>query len=84
MADTYGRWTYDPNTPEEKKCDMDRIADYIHKQNYTPKTDLKNLIDMIFLHYDGELEQNGKDFTIDGCIEYVEQSGGLKEFDYYC
>lgn len=84
MVDTYGRWTYDPNTPEEKKCDMDRLADYIRKQNYTPKTDLEHLADMIFLLYDSELEQTKADFTLEGCIEYVELSGGLKEFDYYC
>ena len=29
MVDTYGRWTYEPDTPEEKKCDCDRIADWI-------------------------------------------------------
>ena len=25
----------------------------------------------------------GEEFTIDGCKQYVEDSGGLREFDYY-
>ena len=50
---------------------------------------------MILLHFDcsdnyGEYDEQtgfggyGKEFTIDGCKQYVEDSGGIKEFDYYC
>ena len=26
MVDWYGKWTYEPNTPEEEKCDYDRMG----------------------------------------------------------
>lgn len=84
MVDWYGRWTYEPNTPEEKKCDYDRMAEYIISQGYEPETDLENLITMIFSHYDFELEETGEDFTMEGCIEYINNTGSLADFDYYC
>ena len=31
-----GQWTYDPNTPEDKKCDLDRAADMILR-SYKPQ-----------------------------------------------
>lgn len=27
MVDYYGRWTYELNTPENKKCDLDRTME---------------------------------------------------------
>ena len=37
MIDYYGQWTYEPDTPKEKKCDCDRIADWIKEKDYKPK-----------------------------------------------
>lgn len=88
MVDQFGRWSYEPNTPAEKKCDMDYIADYIVSQSYVPKTDIENVALMIILHFENELENNEWDwFTfknnwIDDVIAFVEASGGLREFDW--
>lgn len=95
MVDTYGRWTYEANTPENKKCDCDLIADWILANKYTPKTSIENLVSMIILHFDcpdnyGEYDPQtgcggyGNGFTIDECKRYVEDSGGFAEFDYEC
>ena len=88
MVDTYGRWTYEPNTPEEQKCDCDRIADWIYEKQYKIQTNLENLVLMIISHFDcperyGDCG-SGDEFTIEGCKQYVEDSGGFAEFDYYC
>ena len=94
MVDVYGIWTYEPNTPEEKKCDCDRIADWIVNSGYSPKTSLEHLVDMIILIFDcpnsfGEYDEEsgcggyGEEFTVDECKRYVEEHGGFKEFDYF-
>lgn len=44
MVDVYGRWTYEPDTPEEKKCDCDRIADWVREKGYKPETTIENLV----------------------------------------
>ena len=85
MVDWYGNWSEEENYdtyPPEKWCAYDHMAAWIRKSGYSIKTTMENLIDMIFLHYDGELEDTGEEFTVEGCQEYVECSGGLKEFDY--
>ena len=86
MVTTYGEWIYEPDTPEEKKCDYDRIADYIYRVGYKIKTNLEHLINMIMLQFDCvdiyDMGDYGTEFTIDGCIAYIEDSGGLQEFDY--
>lgn len=82
-----GEWTEEQNYtnyPKEKWCDYDHMAYWIRKLGYEIKTTIENLITMIFLHFYCELDDCGKPFTIDGCKQYVEDSGGLKEFDYYC
>lgn len=95
MVDVYGRWTYEPDTPEEKKCDCDRIADWVREKGYEPKTNIENLVQMIITHFDnpdhyGEYDAEtgcggyGDEFTIEECKRYVEESGGIKEFDYFC
>ena len=95
MVDYYGQWTYEPDTPEEKKCDCDRIADWIKEKDYKPKTTIENLVQMIIAHFDspdhyGEYDAEtgyggyGDEFTIEECKRYVEESGGIKEFDYFC
>lgn len=54
MVDWYGRWTYVPNTPERKKCDMDKIADYIMehyvKNGYQIKTSIENLAENVYFY----------------------------------
>lgn len=93
MVDYYGRWTYEPNTPEEKKCDCDRIADWITDQQYKVQTSMENLVENIILYFDccdnyGEYNSDtgsggyGDGFTVEGCIKYVEDTG-IAEFDYY-
>lgn len=86
MVDYYGNWTYEPNTPEEKKCDCDRLADWITEQGYEPKTSIEQIVHMIILIFDcpdNYGSEYGDEFTIDGCKQYVEDSGGIVEFDYY-
>lgn len=84
MVDTYGRWTYEPNTPEEKKCDCDRIADKILADGYKPKTNIENITLMAISHFETDCEFTGEEFTVEGAIEFVEASGGWNEFDYEC
>ena len=94
MVDYYGRWTYEQDTPENKKCNLDIIADWILDSGYTPETSIENLTYMIMLYFDcvdnyGEYDPEtgcggyGEYFTIEGCKNYVEDSGGFAEFDYY-
>jgi hypothetical protein len=58
------------------------MAVWIRNNGYEPQTTMENLIDMIFLRYEGECEEQEKEFSIEGCIEFVESSGGIREFDY--
>lgn len=93
MVDTYGRWIEEPDYnvyPKEKWCDYDTMAAWIREQGYEPKTSMENLISMIFCFYEGEIESRVSDFDTkffdgnytDACKAYVEESGGLAEFDY--
>lgn len=62
---------------------------------YVPETTMDNLIEAIILHFDcddnyGEYDEEtgfggyGEEFTLEECFRYVEESGGYREFDYYC
>lgn len=85
MVDWFGRWReeIDYSTyPDEKWTDYDYMAVWIRSKEYEPKTSMENLIDMIFLHYDAECEEEMKDFYIDDCISFVMASGGIAMFDY--
>ena len=62
--------------------DYDDMADWIRNQGYEPETGMKNLIIMIFLHYEGDCEEENKEFDIDDCKEFVMASGGIEMFDY--
>ena len=95
MVDSLGRWTYEPNTPKEKQCDMDRVAELILDSGYKPKTNLENLICMLISSFESETEDSSSEFfptydfetmmiNIDGLKAFVEASGGFKEFDYEC
>ena len=47
---------------------------------------MENLLDMIFLHADSDVE-NGVEIDMENSydiMEWVNECGGLKEFDYYC
>lgn len=97
MVDTYGRWYEEEDYstyPEEKWCDYDTMAAWIREHGYEPKTSMENLIDMIFAHYECETENDKnsiyhpnnfidcKNPWISGCKVYVEDNGGVEEFNY--
>lgn len=69
--------------------DYEKLKQYIKLSGYKIKTDIDNLIEMCFMHYNCHIEDEGKDIEklgliyIDGCIEFVKDSG-LYTFDYYC
>lgn len=80
MVDWYGRWTPEDDYtkyPAEKMCDCDRIAKRIMDDGYFPRTDIKNIVEMVLAYYDYD-----NDFNLDECFAYVEDSGGWTEFDY--
>lgn len=85
--------------PEEKWCDYDYIAVWIKNLGYRPKTNIENLVEKIVAHYDLYLEDNKKSFYTDieksenqdgwmistnDVVCFVEENGGLLEFDYEC
>lgn len=96
MVDYFGNWTYEKDTPLEKRCDLDRIAQMIEGNGYKPKTTIENLTEMIALSYDGYLSDNDTDFYVlvddpdslsinpDDVKCFVEANGGFDFFDYYC
>lgn len=62
---------------------------------YKPETTMENLIKNIVLIFDcddnyGEYDEEtgfgcyGEEFTLEECFRYIEESGGYREFDYYC
>lgn len=70
------------------------IEKWIQSKDYTPKTTMENLIDIIVLSFDcddnyGEYDPEtgcggyGEKFTLEECKRYVEENGGFREFDYY-
>lgn len=71
------------------------IEKKIVADGYEPETTMDNLISMIILYFDcddnyGEYDEEtgfggyGEEFTLEECFRYVEESGGYREFDYYC
>ena len=85
MVDYYGRWTYEPNTPEDKKCDCDRVADYIIGTGYQVKTSIENLTELLISYaeswYRSEINKDWE-FNVEDVITYAEESGGFSEFDF--
>lgn len=87
MVNNLGRWKEekDYNTyQKEKWCDYDYMANEIRKCRYEIKTTMENLITMIFLHVDSAIE-DGVDIIKDSPFDiicWVNESGGLQEFDY--
>lgn len=100
MVDTFGNWTEEKDYstyPKGKWCDMDYVAAWIRSIGYEPKTSMRNLIQNIFAHYDLELadtrslfftdieeSENGLMISIKDISCYVEENGGLEDFDYEC
>lgn len=85
MVDGFGRWTEEKDYstyPKTKWCDYDHMAVWIRSKGYEPLTSMGHLIDMIFLHYEGHCEESDEAFSIEGCIQFAEESGGIREFDY--
>lgn len=84
MVDTYGRWTYEPDTPEEKKCDCDRIADWIISTGYQVETSIENLVELIISYAEDwyTSERDYWEYNFEDVKEYVENSGGIAEFDF--
>lgn len=96
MVDWFGRWTPESDYstyPKEKWCDMDYVANLVMEHNYTPKTDMENLVSMTILHFEGETEDSSSGFfptyncddlmiNIEGLAGFVEASGGFEAFDY--
>ena len=71
------------------------IENQIIADGYQTETTMDNLIKMIILFFDcddnyGEYDEEtgfggyGNEFTLKECLRYVEESGGYREFDYYC
>lgn len=89
MVDMFGRWTEEKDYstyPKEKWCMYDYMADAIRKSGYEVKTTMENLITMIFLHAESDVE-NGTEIDMEDSydiMEWVNESGGLQEFDYEC
>ena len=94
MVDAYGRWYEEEDYstyPKEKWCDMDRVANYIREQGYTPKTSMENLIENIIAYFESEVEEDdmfspayGEDLNIHVpyLSAFVVASGGFREFDF--
>lgn len=100
MVGMFGQWipeeTYE-TYPKEKWCDCDYIAAWIEEVGYEPKTSVGNLVKMILIYYDEYLydsdnkfytdideSENGNMISIKDISCFVDEYGGLKEFDYYC
>lgn len=84
MVNTYGHWTYEPNTSEEKKCDCDRIADWIISTGYQVETSIENLVELIISYAEDwyTSERDHWEYNFEDVKEYVENSGGIAEFDF--
>lgn len=67
----------------------------IVNDGYKPKTSMDNLVVMLVLSFDcddnyGDYDEEsgcggyGDSFTMEGLRQYIEDSGGYAEFDYWC
>ena len=90
MVNTWGQWTEEKDYstyPKDKWCDLDYVANYIREQNYQPKIDIEELSEYIIYNF-CEDEQYAPHYGDDlmiympNLIAFVEDSGGVKEFDY--
>lgn len=100
MVDMYRRWMEEKDYnayPKEKWCDMDYVAAWIRSIGYKPETSMEHLIDMILWRYVSQLaddntkfytditeSENGNMVSIIDLSCFVEENGGLEDFDYRC
>lgn len=100
MVDCYGKWTAENDYnayPKNKWCDCDYVANWVRGLGYQPLTTIENLVWMVLSYYDNYLIDNDVNFYTDikesendwmisirdvSC--FVEENGGLREFDYWC
>ena len=80
MVDWYGVWTYEPNTPEEKKCALDRIADYFVAKGFKPETTIENCVEQAVNCCCKELSDLE---SAEEMIDDIEMCGGLREYDWW-
>jgi len=89
----------DYNTfPKNQWCDIDYVAEWIRNIKYEVKTDIFHLIELVVADYqeDENVRENGyyavKDtreypdnlmINIEDLSIFVEENGGLNEFDFY-
>jgi hypothetical protein len=95
MVDYYGNWTYDKNVNPRKMCDMDYVAQLVEQDGYEPVTSMENIVTVIVLLYNGYLSDHDVPYysvepdedtlhiNTDDVAEFIEESGGYSEFDYY-
>lgn len=100
MVDWFGNWTAEKDYsayPKDKWCDYDYVAAWVMEMKYSPKTTIENIVKMIVAHYDSYLSDNNIEFytdievsenepmiSVEDVASFVVESGGLKEFDYWC
>ena len=100
MITYYGVWKAEENYktyPKDKWCDLDYIADWIKNLDYKPKTSIENLVETIVYFYTDYLidndinfysniteSENGLMISVEDVRCFVEENGGLREFDYEC
>lgn len=85
MTNTWGEWFYTPELPAES--DMDKVAKLVMDTGYEIKTELEHLCEMIlafFYDWEEEVGLTGLDDFIQKVETFIIESGGLREFDYYC
>lgn len=90
MVDKFGRWTPEDYSvyPKSKWCDMDYAASYIQSSGYTVNGDLGTYIALLLDRFFEDPDylpktKANKMINIPALQEYVEASGGLKEFEIY-
>lgn len=100
MVDWFGSWKAESDYskfPKEKWCDCDYVAAWIADSNYKSEAPIEILVRTILLYYSGYLIENNADFytdrtesengmmiSIEDVSCFVEEDGGLKEFDSRC
>ena len=95
MVDTRtGVWTYEVGTPEELKCDCDRVADellaYLKRvnpnsrlYNYKIETSIENIVEKIFCYLEEFINEQPEFNAEDIVLEAAEYGCGIDEFDFW-
>lgn len=84
MVNNIGIWAFTPDRiTSENLTDCDSLALEILNAGYHVKTTIENLVENIIIFFEDECYCNDEEFTIAGCMDFVSNSGGFTEFDYY-